>query len=214
MTRQAAKQETPQQDSSHDRGRIVVFSGPSGVGKGTLLKEVLRQSALPLEMSVSATTRPPRPGEQNGVEYHFLSLEDFQKRRENGEFLECFEVFQSGYWYGTLRNEVESRRDAGKWVVLEIDVQGGLAVQKLCPDAVMIFIRPKSIEVLKERLAKRGTESSEAVSKRLQQATEELELAKYYTYQLVNDDLQTAVGQLNDLLLNIAKQKNNHNNEG
>ena len=144
------------------KGRLIIVSGPSGVGKGTLLRKVLQESDLPLALSVSATTRPPRPGETNGVEYYFLSPEEFCKKRENNEFLECFEVFQGGHWYGTLHEEVENKRNAGRWVVLEIDVQGGLAVQERFPDAVMIFIRPKNRDVLKERLAKRGTELPEA----------------------------------------------------
>ena len=181
-------------------GRIIVVSGPSGVGKGTLLRELFRFSDLPLVLSVSATTRPPRPGETNGVEYHFLTPGEFHKKRKNGEFLECFEVFQGGYWYGTLRQEVESKRDAGKWVVLEIDVQGGLAIQKQFPDAVMIFIRPKDCDVLTERLTQRGTELPDIVEQRLKQAVAELDLANRYQYQVVNDDLAVAACELHDIL--------------
>ncbi|MCL2624987.1 MAG: guanylate kinase, partial [Planctomycetaceae bacterium] len=158
-------------------GQIIVVSGPSGVGKGTLLREVFKISGLPLVLSVSATTRPPRPGETDGMEYHFLTPDEFRRKRENNEFLECFEVFHGGHWYGTLRREVEAKRDAGQWVVLEIDVQGGLAIQEQFPDAVMVFIRPKDRNVLRERLAQRGTESPETVELRLTQAIAELDLA-------------------------------------
>lgn len=187
-------------NAEQGKGRLIVVSGPSGVGKGTLLRKVLRESGLPLTLSVSATTRPPRPGESDGGEYYFLSPEVFREKRENGEFLECFEVFQSGHWYGTLREEVETKRDAGHWVVLEIDVQGGLAVRERFPDAAMIFIRPKNRDVLKERLAKRGTESPDAAEKRLQQAITELDLADRYAYQVVNDDLDVASGELHKIL--------------
>ncbi|MDR1494349.1 MAG: guanylate kinase [Planctomycetaceae bacterium] len=192
--------ELSEQQRLKTNGRIIVVSGPSGVGKGTLLKKVFQTAELPLELSVSATTRPPRPNERNGVEYHFLSPEEFHRRRENGEFLECFEVFRGGHWYGTLRSELESRCAAGKWVVLEIDVQGGLSVQRQYPDAVMIFIRPKNVDVLKERLAKRGTESQKSAEQRLQQASRELELAERYAHHIVNDDLDVAAGELRELL--------------
>ena len=185
---------------TNNTGQIIVVSGPSGVGKGTLLREVFKISDLPLVLSVSATTRTPRPGETNGVEYHFLTPDEFHQKRENDEFLECFEVFHGGYWYGTLRQEVESQRDAGKWVVLEIDVQGGLAIQEQFPDAVMVFIRPKDLEVLKERLAQRGTESPDIVEQRLKQAVAELDLANRYQHQVVNDDLAVAARELHVIL--------------
>lgn len=199
------------------KGRLIVVSGPSGVGKGTLLRKTLRESDLPLALSVSATTRPPRPGETDGVEYYFLTPEEFREKRENGEFLECFEVFQSGHWYGTLREEVETKRDAGNWVVLEIDVQGGLAVRERFPDAAMIFIRPKDRDVLRERLAKRGTESPEAAEKRLRQAIMELDLADRYAYQVVNDDLDVASGELREILESLHQPERDdrspHRNE-
>ena len=185
---------------NNGEGRIIVVSGPSGVGKGTLLQELFQLSHLPLVLSVSATTRPPRPGETDGVEYHFLTPDEFHRKHENDEFLECFEVFHGGHWYGTLRRELESKRNAGKWVVLEIDVQGGLAIQEQFPETVMIFIRPKDWDVLRERLAKRGTESPETVELRLKQAITELGLADRYTYQVVNDDLTVAVRDLHNIL--------------
>jgi len=180
-----------------------VVSGPSGVGKGTLLRELFRISDLPLVLSISATTRPPRPGETDGVEYHFLTSNEFHQKRENGEFLECFEVFHGGHWYGTLRQEVESQRSAGKWGVLEIDVQGGLAIQRLFPETVMVFIHPKDRNVLKERLAKRGTESHCIIEQRLKQADAELDMADKYTHQVVNDNLEVAVRELHEILKSL-----------
>jgi len=109
---------------SSEHGRLVVISGPSGAGKTTLVERVFQKCPLPLVRSVSATTRPPRRGETNGVDYHFLSPEEFQARKNRGEFLECFEVFGRGYWYGTLSSEVATGLAAGKWVVLNIDVNG------------------------------------------------------------------------------------------
>ena len=128
--------------STSHPGRLIVVSGPSGAGKTTVLKEVFARSKRPLVLSVSATTRPPRAGERNGVDYHFLSADEFQTRRANGEFLECFEVFGRGHWYGTLHDEVTPRLAEGKWVVLEIDVQGADAVVAQFPDAVTFFVRP------------------------------------------------------------------------
>ena len=172
--------------------RLIVVSGPSGVGKGTLLRRVFAESGLPLVLSVSATTRPPRPWEIDGVHYRFLSPEDFETRRKNGEFLECFEVFGKGCWYGTLRKDVEESLRNGNWVVLEIDVKGARAVKEQFPDAVTIFVEPKNVDVLKERLRGRGTETDEAMNRRLATALEELKHANEFQYRIVNDDLDAA----------------------
>jgi guanylate kinase len=180
-------------------GRIVVISGPSGVGKTTLVKQLF-QRCQRLAPSVSATTRPPRPGEQNGIDYHFLAADEFARRRQAGEFIECFEVFGRGYWYGTLWNEVTPSLEAGKWVVLEIDVQGNLAVRQRYPDAITIFIRPGAIEELERRLTKRGTESSEAIERRLAVARHELARVDEYQYQVLNDDIEQAVDQICHIL--------------
>jgi len=182
------------------RGRLVVVSGPSGAGKTTVLRGVYQKSRVPLVASVSATTRPPRPGEVDGVDYHFLTKEGFDLHRTNGDFLECFEVFGRGYWYGTLRSEVTSGLEAGKWVVLEVDVQGALAVMEQDDDAVTIFLRPSFPEELQRRLRGRGTESEEAIRRRLQEAAQELALAQRYRYQVINDDMDQAVEEICDIL--------------
>ena len=178
----------------------MIVSGPSGVGKTTVMRRVFQRRPVPLLASVSATTRPPRPGEVDGVDYHFLTEQEFDLRRKRGEFLECFEVFGQGHWYGTLLSEVTSGLAAGKWVVLRIDVQGALCVMQQRGDAVSIFVRPGSIEQLEQRLRGRGTESEQAIQRRLGQAKRELGLADRYRYQVVNDDLDQAVQQICDIL--------------
>jgi guanylate kinase len=140
-------------------------------------------------MSVSATTRPPRPGEQNGVDYHFLTDEEFQRKRANGEFLECFEVFGRGYWYGTIMEEVSASLEAGQWVVLEIDVQGRAKVVQEYPEAVTFFVRPESLEVLEQRLRDRGTENEETTQRRLEVARHEWPHGKEYTYEVINHSI-------------------------
>jgi guanylate kinase len=181
-------------------GKLVVISGPSGAGKTTLLKRLYAGSPRPLVTSVSATTRAPRPGEVDGIDYHFLSKEEFARRRQRGEFLECFEVYQRGDWYGTLKSEVTPRLAAGKWVVLEIDVQGTLACLDQYPGAVTVFVRPSSLAELERRLRDRGTESEAALARRLEVARRELQAADRYRYQVVNDDVDRALKQLSEIL--------------
>ncbi len=182
------------------RGRLVVVSGPSGAGKTTVLRRVLRSCRVPLAASVSATTRPPRPGETDGLDYHFLTPEEFDRRRRNGDFIECFQVFEEDDWYGTLRSEVNAGLGAGKWVVLNIDVHGAMAVMEQFPDAITIFVRPSSLEELDRRLHGRGTESNDIIRRRLQTAKKELELADRYRYQVINDDVDLAVEQIDTIL--------------
>lgn len=186
--------------NQHQTGKLVVISGPSGAGKTTLLKRLYACAPRPLVVSVSATTRAPRPGERDGIDYHFLSKEEFEWRRLRGEFLECCEVFQRGDWYGTLHSEVAPRLAEGKWVVLEIDVQGTLAVLQHYPDALTIFIRPSSIDELERRLRLRGTESEAALQRRLDVARRELASIDRYRHQVVNDDVDRAVKELCDIL--------------
>ena len=181
-------------------GRLIVVSGPSGVGKGTVLKRLFAESDLALVLSVSATTRQPRPGEIDGVHYCFLQPNDFAAKRANGEFLESFEVFSGGHWYGTLRDQVLQQLDAGKWVVLEIDVQGAKAVKDAFPEAITVFIEPESIEVLHERLIGRATESESVIQDRLNRATKELETASWYQHRIVNANLDEAVAEFQGIL--------------
>lgn len=180
-----------------ERGRIVIVSGPSGAGKTSVVRELVRRCGLPLELSVSATTRPPRQGERDGEAYHFLSAEEFERRREAGEFLECFEVYGRGYWYGTLREEVEQRLAEGRWVVLEIDVHGMLEVVAKYPAAITLFVRPTSLADLRERLERRGTEDDVARRRRLEVAKQEWDHANRYQHQLINsaDRLNETVEQ-------------------
>ncbi len=182
-------------------GKLVVVSGPSGSGKTTVLKRLFQAAPVPLAFSVSATTRPPRPGEVDGVDYHFLTDEEFARRRQRGEFLECFQVFGRDHWYGTLFSEVTPSLQAGKWVVLDIDVQGGLSVIQRDPQAITIFLRPPSLEVLEARLRQRHTETEQAVQRRLAQARHELAVADQYRYQVVNDQVDRAVQEISDILL-------------
>ncbi len=180
--------------------RLLVVSGPSGVGKGTLLRRVFAESGLPLVLSVSATTRSPRPGEVDGLHYRFLSPEEFQRKREAEEFLECFEVFGKGTWYGTLKEDVLKGLAEGRWVVLEIDVKGAQKVKEQYPEALLVFVEPKSVDVLKERLRGRGTETDEAMERRLTTALEELKHAAEFEHRIVNDKLDTAVKEFIGIL--------------
>lgn len=180
--------------------RVLILSGPSGSGKTTIVQRLLAESPVPLRKSVSATTRPPRAGEIDGEHYHFLSVDDFQRRRERGEFLETAEVFSSGYWYGTLKSEVERAAREGCWAFLEIDVEGALNVLREYPRTVSIFIRTSSVDEYEKRLRGRGTEPEQVIQKRLATARQELAQADRYKYQVVNDDLDRAVRDICDIL--------------
>lgn len=177
--------------------RLFVISGPSGAGKGTLVA-VVRNQRPGLGLTVSATTRSPRPGEVDGTSYHFLTESDFADRLARGEFLEWASVH--GHRYGTLRSEVDERVAAGRSVILEIDVQGALNVRRVYPDAVLIFIEPPSMEALEQRLRARGTEDESSLGLRLSNARHEMELADKYDARVVNDDLDVAAGELSGLL--------------
>jgi guanylate kinase len=173
--------------------RVFVITGPSGVGKGTLIQGLMER--LPeLELSVSATTRAPRRGESDGVDYHFLSGQEFQRRVEAGEFVEHADY--AGRRYGTLRTELEDRVRSGAPVVLEIEVQGARQVRQAVPDAVQVFIAPPSLEALRERLAARGTDDPEEVQRRLDVAARELGAADEFAHVVVNDRLDDALDQL------------------
>lgn len=181
-------------------GKLVIISGPSGAGKSTVLKRVLAECPQPLELSVSATTRLPRPGETDGVEYHFLSKEDFARRRENDEFLEWNEVFGRGDYYGTLRSTVAAGLAAGKWVVLEIDVEGAMMVLESHPDAITIFLHPGSDAELERRLRDRGTETEDSIQRRLEVARREMSCLNKYKYKVVNNTVDQAVEEICHIL--------------
>jgi len=182
------------------QGKLVVLSGPSGVGKSTIVSKVLGRFPDRLRLSVSATTRPPRPGEQDGVHYHFLTDEQFSERRQQDEFVETIEVFGRGHWYGTLWDEVRPFLAAGKWVLLEIDVDGAENVLKQFDAPVSIFIRPDSFEELERRLRSRATENEASIERRLSVARRELELADRYQYQVVNETVAQAVEEICQIL--------------
>jgi guanylate kinase len=181
--------------------RVFVITGPSGVGKGTLIRGLLERVPS-LELSVSATTRAPRPGERNGVDYHFLTPEEFERRVAAGDFVEHAEY--SGNRYGTLRSELERRLAGGEGVVLEIEVQGARQVRAAMPEAVAVFIAPPSREALRARLVGRGTDSSEQVDARLRTAERELEAQPEFAHVVVNDRLEEATDELVSIVRSAA----------
>ena len=173
--------------------RVFVITGPSGVGKGTLIRTLVER--MPgLELSVSATTRAPRPGERDGVDYHFLSDAEFDERIARGDFLE--HATYSGRRYGTLRSELEDRRATARAVVLEVEVQGARQVRQAMPQALQVFIAPPSVEALRARLVGRGTDDPSEVEARLALAREELAAQQEFSHVVVNDRLEEAVERL------------------
>ncbi|MDR1732027.1 MAG: guanylate kinase [Synergistaceae bacterium] len=180
------------------RGRLFVLAGPSGAGKGTLRSRALAD-VEGWVYSISCTTRAPRGGERDGVEYRFLSREAFEEKVERNLFLEYALVH--GNFYGTLREDVQRDLDAGRDVLLEIDVQGAKQVRKLIPDCVLIFISPPSLSVLSERLRKRGTDSEEQIALRLSNAKEEMKYASFCDHVVVNDELDAATEELRRIIL-------------
>jgi guanylate kinase len=180
------------------KGPLIIVSGPSGAGKSTVIARVLERRDLPLRLSVSATTRNPRDHEIDGVHYHFWTPEHFREQIAAGAFLEWAGVH--GRFYGTLRAEVKPYLEQGTGVVLDIDVQGAAQVREKCPECVTVFLRPSSMAVLEQRLRGRGTETEEAIQGRLLTAQSELARCAEYQYQVINDDLTTAVARLRDII--------------
>jgi guanylate kinase len=174
-----------------------VITGPSGVGKGTLIRSLLERHP-DLRLAVSATTRPPRPGERDGVEYHFLTPEEFERRVKDGEFVE--HASYAGHRYGTLRSELEPRAAEGSAVVLEIEVQGARQIRTALTDAVRIFIAPPSLEALRQRLRGRGTDDAAATEARLRVAEQELGARDEFTHVIVNDRLEDATAELDRIV--------------
>jgi guanylate kinase len=182
--------------------RVFVITGPSGVGKGTLIRGLLAR-VPELELSVSATTREPRPGERDGVDYHFLTDADFDRRLEVGDFVE--HATYSGNRYGTLRSELDRRLSAGVPVVLEIEVQGARQVREAMPEAIAVFIAPPSREALRARLVGRGTDAPEQVDARMRTAERELEAQPEFAHVVVNDRLEQATEALVGIVREAAR---------
>jgi guanylate kinase len=179
------------------QGKLFIISAPSGAGK-TTLEKMLLESELGLVKSVSATTRKPRPDEKNGKDYIFLSKEEFIKERDEGKFLEWAEVF--GNLYGTPKSKVVSTLEEGKNVVLSIDVQGAGQIKKIFPEAVLIFIKTANLDVLRERLEKRLTDSENEIDNRLEVAKDELSKLNMYDYTIINDDLDNAFYEIKNVI--------------
>lgn len=190
-----------------NRGLLIIYSGFSGVGKGTIMKEMLKQEKN-FRLSVSATTRSPRPGEENGREYYFISKDEFETMIENNEFFEYAQY--SDNYYGTPKKPVEEMLEQGLDVFLEIEVQGGLQMMEKRPDALSIFIVPPSIEELESRLCGRNTESEEVIQKRLSAVEYEKQFVSKYNVTVMNDKVSDAVNQVIDIVKKEKEKRNNN----
>lgn len=190
------------------KGKVIIFSAPSGCGKSTIIGRLMKMNDLDLQFSVSATNRPPREGEKDGVNYYFMTTEQFRHAIDNDEFVEWEEVYD-GRYYGTLRREVDRIVGAGHNVVLDIDVKGGINVMNMMgEDAVSIYIVPPSVDVLRQRLEGRATDSPEEIDRRVAKAEWELSFADRYDFRVVNDDLDTAVAEVHDIISRSVNQQN------
>ena len=179
------------------KGSLIVFSGPSGCGKGTVLKKFFASGGEAF-YSVSATTRAPRPGEEDGVQYYFLTREAFEEKLSNDEILE--HTTYCGNYYGTPRGPVYERLERGENVILEIEVEGAFQIREKCPEAVLVFVMPPSLSELRSRLVGRHTEDEETINRRMEAARREVQMASQYDYIIVNDVLEEAVEELKTIL--------------
>lgn len=191
-------QETVMGKSSHNDGRLFVISGPSGAGKGTICKKLLK--AVDISLSTSMTTRSPRPGEVDGKDYYFVTVEEFEEKIKNDGMLEYARVFDN--IYGTPKDMIIKQLEKGRDIILEIDVQGGLQVkQKMPKQAVLVFVLPPDLATLRQRIVNRGTETEDVIDKRFNEALNEIKLIGEYDYYLVNDELDDAVYDLQAIIM-------------
>lgn len=187
-----------------NEGKLIVISAPSGCGKSTIINSILDKEIFDLEFSVSATNRAPREGEVDGVHYHFLTTEQFRDAVEAGEFVEWEEVYP-GRYYGTLRSAIDNQLSQGQNIILDIDVKGALNVKKFFGDrATTIFIEPPSIDELRRRLEKRGTDAPDVIQTRINRAAYELSLAPQFDTRVINDNLDKAIAETEGIIANIC----------
>ncbi len=181
-------------------GRLTIVSGPSGAGKSTVVRTLVKCCPLPIQLSVSVTTRQPRAGEVDGRDYHFVTREQFEKLKADDAFLECKEVYGRGDWYGTLRKTVDDGMAAGYCILLEIDVQGAVSVMERRPEAISFFVHPGSLQELESRLRGRGTDSEQSIARRLEVAAEEMQAIPKYRYEIINREVEQSASQMCQLL--------------
>lgn len=193
----------------YNNAKLVIISGPSGVGKSTVVSRLIDECELPLKLSVSATTRPIRGDDSPGKNYIFLTNDEFQQRIQDGEFLEYAEVFGRGHWYGTLKDQVTTGLNAGNWIILEIDVEGAQQVKESYPDSISLFIHPGSLEELEKRLRGRATDDDGAIARRLEVASQELDASLAYDHIITNITVDQTVKDICTLLSQLAGTKVN-----
>lgn len=188
------------------KGKLIVFSAPSGAGKSTIVNHLLAQEDLPLAFSISATSRKPRKGEIDGNHYYFISTDEFKTKIKNGDFLEWEEVYD-GLFYGTLKSEVDRIQAAGKYVIFDIDVVGGLNIKNQFPEQTLaVFVSPPSIAELENRLRKRNTESEEKINMRIAKAEKEMAFASQFDYIVENHHLDTALAEAYSVVKNFIEK--------